>query len=114
MARTDAALLAAARTDAAAFRELYERYAEPVHAFHLRRTAPADPRGLRAALAAPLRSRSPPALLTPRGPGTEGTSPVRDAAARLLRHPSGGATRSARLPQHLPQAAEGVCHQTRG
>ena len=42
MARTDAALLAAARTDAAAFRELYERYAEPLHAFHLRRTADAD------------------------------------------------------------------------
>src|ERR687887_772742 len=42
MARTDAALLAATRTDAGAFRELYERYAEPVHAFHLRRTADAD------------------------------------------------------------------------
>ena len=42
MARTDAALIAAARTDAGAFRELYERYAEPLHAFHLRRTADAD------------------------------------------------------------------------
>jgi RNA polymerase sigma-70 factor (ECF subfamily) len=35
---TDAELLAAARTDASAFRALYERYAERVHAFHLRRT----------------------------------------------------------------------------
>jgi RNA polymerase sigma-70 factor (ECF subfamily) len=42
MARTDAALLAATRTDAGAFRELYERYAEPLHAFHLRRTADRD------------------------------------------------------------------------
>jgi RNA polymerase sigma factor (sigma-70 family) len=42
MARTDAALLLAARTDAAAFRELYERYAEQLHAFHLRRTADRD------------------------------------------------------------------------
>src|SRR5215216_5147326 len=42
MSRTDAALLLAARTDPAAFRELYERYAEPLHAFHQRRTADAD------------------------------------------------------------------------
>ena len=42
MARTDAALLLAARTDAAAFRELYERYADQLHGFHLRRTADAD------------------------------------------------------------------------
>jgi RNA polymerase sigma-70 factor, ECF subfamily len=42
MARTDAALLLAARTDPAAFRELYERYAEALHGFHLRRTGDAD------------------------------------------------------------------------
>jgi RNA polymerase sigma factor (sigma-70 family) len=36
--RTDAELLRAARVDAAAFRELYERYAAQIHAFHLRRT----------------------------------------------------------------------------
>jgi RNA polymerase sigma factor (sigma-70 family) len=42
MARTDAALLVAARTDAAAFRELYERYAQQLHGFHLRRTGDAD------------------------------------------------------------------------
>jgi RNA polymerase sigma-70 factor (ECF subfamily) len=42
MSRTDAALLLAARTDPAAFRELYERYAEQLHAFHLRRTADGD------------------------------------------------------------------------
>jgi len=35
---TDAELLAASRHDAAAFRTFYERYAERVHAFHLRRT----------------------------------------------------------------------------
>jgi RNA polymerase sigma factor (sigma-70 family) len=35
---TDAELLAASRTDASAFRSFYERYAERVHAFHLRRT----------------------------------------------------------------------------
>lgn len=34
----DAALLTAARSDPAAFRELYERYATRVHGFHLRRT----------------------------------------------------------------------------
>src|SRR3954468_10504255 len=32
--RTDAALLAAARTDAGAFRELYDRYAERVLGYH--------------------------------------------------------------------------------
>ena len=42
MARTDAALLLAARTDPGAFRELYERYAEQLLAFHLRRTADGD------------------------------------------------------------------------
>lgn len=36
--RTDAQLLTAARTDAHAFRELYERYAERVHRFQLGRT----------------------------------------------------------------------------
>src|SRR4051794_32699963 len=36
--RTDAELLRAARNDPAAFRELYDRHAEQVHAFHLRRT----------------------------------------------------------------------------
>src|SRR5690242_1902169 len=35
---TDAELLAAARTDATAFRALYERYAERVYGYHLRRT----------------------------------------------------------------------------
>lgn len=34
---SDAALLAAARTDAGAFRELYDRYAERVLGYHLRR-----------------------------------------------------------------------------
>ena len=34
---TDAELLVAARTDPTAFRELYERYARPVHGFHLAR-----------------------------------------------------------------------------
>ncbi len=36
--KTDAELIRAARTDAAAFRELYDRYAGPVHGYHLRRT----------------------------------------------------------------------------
>lgn len=36
--RSDAELLAAARTDAGAFRELYERYAERVYGYHLRRS----------------------------------------------------------------------------
>ena len=35
---TDAELLAAACTDAAAFRAFYERYAERVYSYHLRRT----------------------------------------------------------------------------
>src|SRR5581483_3326817 len=35
---TDAELLAAARTDASAFRVFYERYAERVYGYHLRRT----------------------------------------------------------------------------
>ena len=34
---SDAALLAAARTDPGAFRELYDRYAEPILGYHLRR-----------------------------------------------------------------------------
>jgi RNA polymerase sigma factor (sigma-70 family) len=37
-ARDDAALIRAARSDPAAFRELYERYAARVHGFHARRT----------------------------------------------------------------------------
>jgi RNA polymerase sigma-70 factor (ECF subfamily) len=40
--RSDAALLAAARTDAGAFRELYDRYAERVLGYHLRRTRDDD------------------------------------------------------------------------
>ena len=36
--KTDAELIRAARTDAGAFRELYDRYAEQVHRYHLRRT----------------------------------------------------------------------------
>ena len=36
--RSDAELLAAARRDAGAFRELYERYAERVYGYHLRRS----------------------------------------------------------------------------
>src|SRR4051795_5393271 len=36
--RTDAQLIEAAKTDAGAFRELYDRYAEQVHGYHLRRT----------------------------------------------------------------------------
>ena len=35
---TDAELLRAAATDARAFRELYDRYAERIHGYHLRRT----------------------------------------------------------------------------
>jgi RNA polymerase sigma-70 factor (ECF subfamily) len=35
---TDAELLAAARTDAAAFRRFYDRYADRVYGYHLRRT----------------------------------------------------------------------------
>jgi RNA polymerase sigma-70 factor (ECF subfamily) len=40
--RTDAALLAAARTDAGAFRELYDRYAERVLGYHRRRCRDED------------------------------------------------------------------------
>ena len=36
--RSDAELLAAARSDAGAFRELYERYADRVYGYHLRRS----------------------------------------------------------------------------
>ena len=36
--RTDAQLIRAARTDAGAFRELHDRYADQVHGYHLRRT----------------------------------------------------------------------------
>jgi RNA polymerase sigma-70 factor (ECF subfamily) len=38
MRRGDASLLKAARSDAGAFRELYERYAGRVHGYHLRRS----------------------------------------------------------------------------
>ena len=40
--RSDAALIAAARTDAGAFRELYDRYAERLLAYHLRRSRDED------------------------------------------------------------------------
>ncbi len=40
--RSDAALLAAARTDAGAFRELYDRYAGRVLGYHLRRCRDED------------------------------------------------------------------------
>jgi RNA polymerase sigma-70 factor, ECF subfamily len=36
--RSDVELIREARTDAAAFRELYDRYARQVHGYHLRRT----------------------------------------------------------------------------
>ena len=39
---TDAALMVAARDDAAAFRELYDRYATRVHGYHLRRSRDHD------------------------------------------------------------------------
>jgi RNA polymerase sigma factor (sigma-70 family) len=39
---TDAELLAAARTDARAFRVLYDRYAERIYGFHLSRSRDAD------------------------------------------------------------------------
>jgi RNA polymerase sigma factor (sigma-70 family) len=42
MARSDASLLLAARSDPGAFHELYERYAQRLHAFHLRRTGDPD------------------------------------------------------------------------
>jgi RNA polymerase sigma factor (sigma-70 family) len=38
LVKSDAALVKASRSDAAAFRELYERYARSVYGFHLRRT----------------------------------------------------------------------------
>jgi RNA polymerase sigma factor (sigma-70 family) len=40
--RTDAQLLAAARTDAHAFRELYDRYSDRIHRFQLARTGDHD------------------------------------------------------------------------
>jgi RNA polymerase sigma-70 factor, ECF subfamily len=40
--RSDAELMRAARTDPAAFREVYDRYAERIHAFALRRTGDRD------------------------------------------------------------------------
>ena len=40
--KSDAALLAAARTDARAFRELYDRYADRVLGYHLRRSRDED------------------------------------------------------------------------
>jgi RNA polymerase sigma factor (sigma-70 family) len=43
--RTDARLLRAARKDPAAFRQLYDRYAEAIHAYHLRRTKDAEAAG---------------------------------------------------------------------
>jgi len=36
--KTDAELIRAARTDAEAFREVYDRYSDEVHGYHLRRT----------------------------------------------------------------------------
>jgi RNA polymerase sigma factor (sigma-70 family) len=39
---SDAALLAAARSDPGAFRELYDRYAEPILGYHLRRCRDED------------------------------------------------------------------------
>jgi len=42
MERSDAELLAAARSDPAAFRTLYERYAETVHGYLRRRTGDGD------------------------------------------------------------------------
>src|SRR3954453_10151197 len=40
--KSDATLLREARSEPGAFRELYERYADGVHGFHLRRTRDAD------------------------------------------------------------------------
>src|SRR4051794_4962002 len=40
--RSDAALIAATRTDAGAFRELYDRYAQRVLGYHCRRTRDED------------------------------------------------------------------------
>jgi RNA polymerase sigma factor (sigma-70 family) len=42
MTPTDADLIHAARSAAAPFRELYERYAARIHRYHLRRTSDAD------------------------------------------------------------------------
>jgi RNA polymerase sigma-70 factor, ECF subfamily len=42
MTKTDAQLLRTARAAAAPFREVYERYAERIHGYHLRRTGDAD------------------------------------------------------------------------
>jgi len=39
---SDAQLIARARDDPAAFRQLYDRYAERIHGYHLRRSADAD------------------------------------------------------------------------
>jgi RNA polymerase sigma-70 factor (ECF subfamily) len=41
--QTDAQLLVAARTDAHAFRELYDRYAARIHGYHRRRTGSDEP-----------------------------------------------------------------------
>src|ERR1700761_8011844 len=40
--RSDAELVRAARSDPAAFRELYDRYAATIYGFHLRRTHDTD------------------------------------------------------------------------
>ena len=40
--KSDAKLLRAARKDPAAFRQLYDRYAEAIHAYHLRRAKDAE------------------------------------------------------------------------
>lgn len=40
--KTDAQLIAAAKTSASAFRELYDRYAEPIHRLHLTRSRDPD------------------------------------------------------------------------
>ena len=40
--KTDAQLIAASKTDASAFRELYDRYAESVHRLHLARSRDRD------------------------------------------------------------------------
>jgi hypothetical protein len=83
MARTDAALLLAARTEPAAFRELYERYAEPLHGFHLRRTGDADARRRR----------------QPQSPATRG--PLRRARPR----PERSLLRAARAARERAQSA---------
>ena len=40
--KTDTELLVAARTDAGAFRELYDRHSQAIHRFHLSRTGDRD------------------------------------------------------------------------